>query len=93
MSLIDGVTRYKPKRGSLRSILLSQAMADALRPIGERIAATAREIAPVDTGQYRDEIVVVEDRHPTRVAVHVGSKAPHALVVEARAHVMRRALG
>lgn len=93
MSGRDGALRYVPTRGALGSFLLSDEMADCVRTVGERVADRARQIAPVDTGAYRDGITVVVDRHRTRVVAHVGSTAAHALVVESRQHVMRRALG
>jgi len=60
---------------------------------GELIAARARTMAPVQTGAYRASIRVVIDEHPSRIAAHIGPHIWYGNIVEAHAHVMRRALG
>ena len=47
------------------------------------VLASAKASAPVDTGAYRDGLHIFED-HTDRLAVHVGSSAYYAWVVEAR---------
>jgi uncharacterized protein YcbX len=78
---------------ALIPFLRGDRMAKVVETAGEAIAERARQIAPVDTGAYRDGITVVVDRHPTRVAAHVGSTDRKSILVETKAHVMRRALG
>lgn len=62
-----------------------------LRRRGERVAATARSTAPVDTGAYRDGITVWEDE-TDRTVVRIGSTDWKSGVVEAQTGNLARAL-
>ncbi len=50
--------RVELKRAGLRQILRSKAVSEGTRRAAEKIAARARDLAPVDTGAYRDSIGV-----------------------------------
>lgn len=86
-------TRVEFHAGSLDEVLKSPALAAMLKKKAEAVAATARATAPVESGAYRDSIVVEVDQHPTRVVVHVAAKARHAHLVEANTGNLARALG
>lgn len=62
-----------------------------LQQRAQAVLAQAESIAPVKTGNYRDGLQVVEE-HTDRVVFRVGSKAPHAHLVEAQSGVMAKAL-
>lgn len=79
--------------GNLEQALKSPALAAMLKQKAEAVAATARATAPVDSGTYRDSIVVEMDEHPTRVVAHVAAKSRHAHLVEANTGNLQRALG
>lgn len=83
----------KVNRAGVQEILQSAQVEAALVDIAEPIAATARANAPVRSGEYRDSIGVLVDRHSDRVVVHVTSTAPHGLIVEAATGNLVRALG
>lgn len=88
------ITRnYTANVDALAPILSGGAMESVVEAAGDRVAARAREIAPVVTGAYRDAIASTIDHHPGRVVAHVGSRTTHAILVELRTSTMRRALG
>lgn len=84
---------FKLNRAGMEGLLKSAGVAAMLSTHANRVASAARDIAPVDSGEYRDSIEVYSEMHPTRVAVHVGSTAPHGLIVEAKTGTLARALG
>lgn len=79
------------KSAGMRELLNSAGVrADLTRRAGS-VLARAEASAPVETGQYRDGLHIVQattDRAVTRVA----SSAPHAWAVEARTGNLARAL-
>lgn len=83
--------RVKLDSRGVREILTSAGVRADLRSRGERVASAARASAPVKTGNYRDRIDVW-DATTDRAVVRVGSRAPHAHLVEARTGTMARAL-
>lgn len=58
----------------------------------ERIAADARAAAPVDSGEYRDEIRTEYTETENRVVGHVVAGARHSMLVESREGTLARAL-
>lgn len=86
-------TKVQFHAGSLDEALRSPKLAAMLQEKAEAVAATARATAPVESGEYRDSIVVQVEQHPTRVVAHVAAKAPHAHLVEADTGNLARALG
>jgi hypothetical protein len=85
--------RYVPKRGSLTPILKGDQMREALVAAAQPILDRAKSGAPVDTGALRESMKAVPDLHDTRWAVHVGTHVPYGGILEARRHMLRRALG
>lgn len=57
----------------------------------ERIAAIARETAPVDSGDYKNGIAVVVKRQKRSVALVVASD-PKSMIIEAKTGNLVRAL-
>ena len=58
----------------------------------ERIAARARETAPVDTGEYRDHIKVKVKRAKFRNVALVVGEDPKTLLIEAKTGNLVKAL-
>lgn len=73
-------------------LLKSAGVASELEERGNRVLATARALAPVVTGEYRDSLAAETDEHPTRVVVHVLAGVSYAMDVEAEHGVLARAL-
>ena len=86
------VTKIKINKRAAAELLKSAEVRAIVRPHAERVAARARSTAPVKTGKYRDEITVWDDT-TDRAVVRVGSRAPHAHLVEAETGNLARALG
>lgn len=84
--------RIKLNSRDFERFLKSDDVRPSLREVAEGWASTARRTAPVDTGEYRDSIKVVEDTTDRAVA-RVVTTAPHGLIVEARTGNLKRAMG
>ena len=84
--------RIKLNSREIEKFLKSDQVRPSLRDIAEGWASTARRTAPVDTGEYRDSIDVVEDTTDRAVA-RVITRAPHGLIVESRTGNLKRAMG
>lgn len=76
----------------VRRVLISDDMYDALEPIAQRMAATARSVAPVDSGTYQDSITVERDL-TDRAVYRVVAQTNYALKVEAKHGTLGSALG
>jgi hypothetical protein len=85
-------TRVVMNRQGARELLNSPEVRAMLRQRAEAVAARARSTAPVNTGDYRNSIQV-ESATTDRAVERVVSRAPHALIVEARTGNLARALG
>lgn len=83
--------RVEPNGAGMRALLRDPGVRAELTRRAERVLAAAKESAPVDTGEYRDSLHVIEDT-TDRAAVRVGSDAPHGLLVEAKTGNLARAL-
>ena len=83
----------KPLGRGIIAMMKEGWVASNMEERAERVAAAARESAPVATGEYRQSIKVVVEEHPERAAAHVTSDAPHAMLVEANTGNLLRALG
>lgn len=82
-------------------VLNSAGIAELLKDVGvraelhrrgEQVAEAARASAPVETGAYRDSIVVVDGESPSRAHVRIGATVQYAAVVELRTGNMARSL-
>lgn len=76
----------------MSALLKSQQMRPPLEQIAEKWAARARSTAPVDSGEYRDSITVVEDTTDRAVA-RVVARSRKSSLVEARTGNLKRAMG
>lgn len=81
--------------------LNSSGMAELLSSAGVRadvqrrariVEGVARQIAPTDTGAYREGITSWVEQHRDRVVVKVGSTDRKAVVIEASTGTMARAI-
>lgn len=80
---------FVPNRAGIGDLLTRDETVAILLAKGEEVAQTARSRAPVDSGDYRDSIVVedVPDR-TRRAAVDVKATVRYALVVESRTRTL-----
>lgn len=83
--------KWKLLSPGVKSLLNDAGVRADLTTRMERVASTARGTAPVDTGDYRDSIEVVQDT-TDRVVVRVVGRAPHSHLVESRTGNLARAL-
>lgn len=65
----------------------------AVRAQAEPILATARAIAPVETGAYRNSLTATEEVLGGQLEVRIGATVPYAIYVEADSGTMARSLG
>lgn len=72
--------------------LKSPETARLLRERAGRVAARARSTAPVDSGEYRDEIEVVMEDHGDRLVARVYAESDHSVFVEAKHRTLGKAL-
>lgn len=75
-------------QSGIAELLRSDAVTDAVAYHGERISATAKGIAPVDSGDYRDSIHVERDGDEVRVVADVD----YSVYVEADSGTLARAV-
>lgn len=68
-----------------------EGVRELLMERAERVLAKAEASAPVKTGNYKAGLGISED-HTDRLALRVGSSAPHAHLVEAKHGTLARAL-
>ena len=83
----------KPLGRGIIAMMQEGWVASNMQERAERVAATARANAPVQSGEYQESIEVIVEMHPERAAAHVSSSAPHAMLVEANTGNLLRALG
>ena len=72
-------------------LLVSQGVEDLAVDAAELVADTARETAPVDTGAYKDSIVVTTKRQE-RVVALVQATDEKSMVIESRTGNLARAV-
>lgn len=75
--------------GSLLKLPVIKSMCDKE---AKAVAETAKRLAPVKTGQYRESIHVDAVERKDRPAYFVAAEVPYALLVEARHGVLKRAM-
>ena len=75
----------------MKALLSDPGVGADLERRAERVAATARATAPVDTGEYRDSITVVSEV-TDRVVSRVVARDPKSHIIEARTGNLSRAL-
>lgn len=85
-------SNVKLNSAGMRELLTSAGLAAELHARAERIAAAARAVAPVASGEYRDSIHVEDEVHGDRVVSRAYADAPHAMVVEAAHGTLGRSL-
>lgn len=77
---------YRPNRAGVVGILTSNPMRAALALVGQQAAEIARDIAPVETGRYRESFKVslgTRGRgNKKRAIVTVKNTAPYAASLE-----------
>lgn len=83
--------KVKLNRSGMRALLNDDGVRDDLTRRMQPVEAYAVGNAPVETGEYRDKIHIVQDT-TDRVAVRLVADAPHSLVVEAATGNLARAL-
>ncbi|WP_353889554.1 HK97 gp10 family phage protein [uncultured Thermomonospora sp.] len=73
MAVAAARARYRPDIRGFGRVLASRQMQEEMRQRAERVARRARELAPVDTGEYarsfRVEVGVREGPRPRAVAL------------------------
>lgn len=79
-------------RKGIRELLNDPGVRAELHRLAEPRAARAKATAPVDTGAYRDSIVV-EDDTTDRAVVRIVANDPKSHVIEARTGNLAKALG
>lgn len=85
-------SRFKLNSGGIQEYLDGGHGVDTLlHQAAEAAASRAQAGAPVASGAYRDSIHVEED-HTDRLVVRVVADVPYAMIVEANAGNMTRAL-
>jgi len=82
----------------MTDVMTGGAMTETVEGIAGNIAATARSIAPIDTGAYESSIAVSSEVEVwygagPRVIATVSAGTDHADLVESKYGVMMRALG
>lgn len=87
------LSRIRLNSRGMAKLLNSRAIGGALMADAQAVAARARSLAPVDTGEYRDSIRVEPARPHDRQVVRVVAGARHAQVVERNDSTLARALG
>lgn len=85
------MARVKLNRRGMDELLNGEVARRATRGPAERVLSAARASAPVDTGEYRDSLRLVEDS-TDRLVQRVVATAAHGMVVEARTGNLARAL-
>lgn len=83
--------RVKLNSAGMRALLNDPGLRADLTTRAERVLAAAKASAPVDSGEYRDSLHIVDDT-TDRAVVRVGSSAPHGLLVEMKTGNLARAL-
>lgn len=83
--------RVRLNSPGMASLLNDAGIRADLTGRAESVASTARANAPVESGEYRASIFVSQDS-TDRVAVRVGTSAPHGRLVESRTGNLSRAL-
>lgn len=84
-------TRVKMNSAGVREVLNSSGTRAMLTGKAGPVLSAARSGAPVDTGEYRDSLAIVQDT-TDRAVVRVVSTAPHGMIVEANTGNLARAL-
>lgn len=83
---------FRLNSAGIREMLKEPAMQAEMHRRAENVAAAARSSAPVESGAYRDSIVVTDEQQPTRAVSHVGATVDYAPILEARLGVLGRSL-
>lgn len=84
--------RVQVNRGFLRQVLKSPEVAHDLERRANRVLAAARSSAPVRSGDYQASLMGVVGVDRGRVKARVGTTDPAGRIIEARHHVLARAL-
>ncbi|MGB8021744.1 MAG: HK97 gp10 family phage protein [Candidatus Nanopelagicales bacterium] len=84
--------RVDINRSFLRQVLKSPEVARDLERRANRVLAAARTAAPVRTGDYAASLHGVVGVDRGRVKARVGTSDPAGRIIEAKHHVLERAL-
>lgn len=79
-------------RRGMRELLTDKGVADHLEGVMQPVLLEAKQIAPVESGGYRDSLRMWVDRGPNRASVHVGSTVTYGMGVEAKWGVLARSM-
>ena len=85
-------TRFRLLSPGMRELLNDPGVRGALTSYAGPILARAKASAPVDTGQYRASLRIIQTT-TDRAVVRVGSSDPKAMLVESRTGNLARAVG
>lgn len=85
----DVYIEWQPE--AFTEILWLGGLMELTKAEAEKIAATARGIAPVRTGNYRDHIKIEQWHYGDRPHYAVIADVPYALKIESRQRVLKRA--
>lgn len=83
--------KVKLNHSGVRAVLNDSGVRAELTRRAERVLAAAKESAPVESGEYRDNLHI-EQATTDRASVRVVSDTDHSLVVEAKTGNLARAL-
>jgi hypothetical protein len=84
--------KFKPNSSALREMLRGDIGKRAIEEPAKKALAAAEASAPIDSGEYRASLRIVEAVHPSRVVNHVGAHAAHGMKVEANTGNLARSL-
>jgi hypothetical protein len=89
------MAEYEPDYVGLGAVLTDQWLYGALYAKAAEIMhrAQSEALRHFRTGDYQDNFKIEEGRHPSRVYVHVVNDNDVALLLEARYHILGRAVG
>ena len=76
----------------IADLLQSAGVREELRTRAERVLSAARSAAPIDSGDYRESLHIVEETHTDRDVVKVVAEIRYGAAVEAATGNLARAL-
>ena len=85
-------TRVKLNHAGMRELLSGAGTRAILTAEAERILAAAKASAPVDSGEYRDGLHIVQETHGDRAVVRVVGGSDHDMIVEANTGNLAKSL-
>ena len=83
---------FKQNQSGFKKLAHSRGVAKVCLQHAEKVAATARSTAPVDTGDYAGSIRAVIEDHHTRVTAQVIASDPKSMLIESMTGNLARSL-